>query len=69
MPGVEEVRITAKRDQLLEPLPEGDSYWVSFSRARENAAEAVSALRAAHARLTFRIELKIRDFATPIRLT
>ena len=24
--GVEEVRITAKLDQLLEPLPEGDSY-------------------------------------------
>ena len=26
VPGIEEVRITAKTDQLLEPLPEGASY-------------------------------------------
>ena len=58
--GVEEVRITAKLDQLLEPLPEGDSYLGFIFARAENAAEAVSALRAAHARLTFRIEREVR---------
>ena len=47
--GVEEVRITAKLDQLLEPLPEGDSYLGFIFARAENAAEAVSALRERHA--------------------
>jgi formate-dependent phosphoribosylglycinamide formyltransferase (GAR transformylase) len=54
-PFVEEVRITAKIDHLLEPLPEGGSYLgFIFARAPEPAA-AEAAVRDAHARLTFTI--------------
>ena len=57
---VEDVRVTAKPDQLLEPLPEGGSYLgFIFSRAPEPAA-AVAALRDAHARLTFEIDPALR---------
>ena len=53
---IDEVRITAKPDQLLTPLPEGASY-LGFIFARAAAAAAVDrALRAAHARLRFAIE-------------
>ena len=53
---VDEVRITAKPDQLLIPLPEGASY-LGFIFARAADAAAVDrALRAAHARLRFAIE-------------
>ena len=53
MAGIEDVVITAKPDQLIEPLPEGTSY-LGFIFARADAArEAVAALRAAHARLQF----------------
>ncbi len=55
-PGVDEVRITAKTDQLLEPLPEGSSY-LGFIFARASSPQAaVGAIRAAHARLGFEIE-------------
>ena len=38
VPGVEEVRITAKRDQLLEPLPEAGSYLgFIFARGADRA--------------------------------
>ena len=54
--GVDDVRITAKPDQLLVPLPEGASY-LGFIFARAERADAVEqALRAAHARLTFTID-------------
>jgi biotin carboxylase len=54
--GVEEVRITAKPDQLLEPLPEAGSY-LGFIFARDVSSSAVdAALRHAHARLQFTIE-------------
>ena len=60
VPQVEHVQITAKADQLLEPLPEGDSYLgFIFSRAPEPAA-AVSALRAAHRQLQFAIDPELR---------
>lgn len=53
LPRVEEVHITAKPDQLIEPLPEGDSYLgFIFARAAD-AARVVAALRAAHAALAF----------------
>jgi hypothetical protein len=49
--GVVDVRITAKPDQVLTPLPEGASYLgFIFTRASEPAA-AEHALREAHARL------------------
>ncbi len=54
-PFVEEVRITAKIDQLIEPLPEGGSYLgFIFARAAE-AAIAEAAVREAHRHLTFTI--------------
>ncbi len=60
IPEVEEVRIAAKLDQLLEPLPEGDSY-LGFIFARGATPEAVvSAIREAHRRLVFQIAPEIR---------
>ena len=55
-PGVYDLRITAKADQLLVPLPEGASY-LGFIFARGNRArDAEAALREAHARLAFVID-------------
>jgi hypothetical protein len=57
--GIEEVRITAKRDQLLEPLPEAGSYLgFIFARALD-PANVVAALKAAHTRLRFHIAAPI----------
>jgi biotin carboxylase len=62
VPGVDEVRITAKRDQLLEPLPEAGSY-LGFIFARGTTPrDAEHAVRAAHACLRF-------DIASPIPIT
>jgi biotin carboxylase len=56
LPRIEEVRITAKKDQLLERLPEAGSY-LGFIFARgPRPQELVSALKAAHARLSFHID-------------
>lgn len=56
---VEDVQITAKQDQLLEPLPEGDSYLgFIFARAAD-AGTVVTALRAAHHELTFEIQSEL----------
>ena len=53
VPGIEEVVITAKPGQKLEPLPEGASYLgFIFARAQTPAA-AEDALRQAHAKLNF----------------
>ncbi len=61
IPGVDEIRITAKRDQLLEPLPDAGSY-LGFIFARGAApADAERAVREAHARLHF-------DIAAPIEV-
>ncbi len=52
---IEDIRITAKLDQVLVPLPEGASY-LGFIFARAADTRAVDrALRAAHARLAFTI--------------
>lgn len=65
VPGVTEVRITAKADQILVPLPEGASY-LGFIFARGGSATRVdSALRAAHACLNFVIEPEIA--VVPVR--
>jgi biotin carboxylase len=59
--GTEEVQITAKIDQLLEPLPEAASYLgFIFARGSE-AGEVVRSLKAAHAELLF-------DIAVPIQV-
>jgi ATP-grasp domain-containing protein/L-aminoacid ligase-like protein len=56
VPGVDDVRITAKADQLLLPLPEGASY-LGFIFARAAAsADVERALRAAHACLRVAID-------------
>lgn len=60
VPGIEDIRITAKPDAVLVPLPEGRSY-LGFIFARGGTPDDVErALRAAHGRLAFRID---RDLA------
>ena len=59
VPGVEDIRITAKADQLLEPLPEGDSYLGFIFARAEMSEQVVSALREAHRRLTFHVAAEI----------
>jgi biotin carboxylase len=57
--GVDDVRITAKTDQLLLPLPEGASY-LGFIFAHGESARAVErSLREAHARLQFAIDPEV----------
>ena len=59
VPDIEEVRITAKTGQLLEPLPEAASY-LGFIFARgADSPSVVNALTEAQARLRF-------DIAAPI---
>ena len=62
---IDDVRITAKPDQLLVPLPEGASY-LGFIFARAASAAAWSAaLREAHARLVFAIDARIARARVP----
>jgi hypothetical protein len=59
VPCITDVRITAKVDQLLLPLPEGASY-LGFIFARATTAAVVDrALRDAHAQLRFRIDTQL----------
>jgi hypothetical protein len=59
VPGIDDVRITAKSDQLLIPLPEGASY-LGFIFAHGGTPGAVAdALRAAHGRLQFEIDAEL----------
>jgi hypothetical protein len=59
VPFVEDVRITAKSDQLLVPLPEGASY-LGFIFARgASPSVVIGALREAHARLAFAIDAEV----------
>jgi L-amino acid ligase C-terminal domain 2 len=56
VPQIVDIRITAKLDQMLIPLPEGASY-LGFIFARAERPEIVEhALREAQARLTFTID-------------
>ena len=53
LPHIRDIRVTAKADQILLPLPEGASY-LGFIFARADTPDAVEgALREAHAALTF----------------
>lgn len=57
--GIEDVRITAKPDALLVPVPEGKSY-LGFIFARGDEPSTVErALRDAHARLRFAIDREV----------
>jgi biotin carboxylase len=65
VPNVEDVRITAKPGQLLEPLPEAGSYLgFIFARATSTTA-ADAAVRAANAQLSFAIEPAIEVVRAP----
>ena len=57
--GVDDIRITAKTDQLLLPLPEGRSYLGFIFASGKNPADVEQTLRSAHAMLTFDIEREI----------
>ena len=52
---VEEIVITAKRDQRIQPLPEGGSYLGFIFARAEQPTQVVSALREAHSVLAFEI--------------
>jgi formate-dependent phosphoribosylglycinamide formyltransferase (GAR transformylase) len=59
VPGIEDIRITAKADTRLVPLPEGKSY-LGFIFARATTPAAVDqALREAHAQLRFEIDREL----------
>jgi len=55
VPSVTDVRITAKPDQLLVPLPEGASYLGFIFARAARPADVEQALRDAHARLRFTV--------------
>jgi biotin carboxylase len=64
VPGIEEVRITAKKDQLLERLPEAGSYLgFIFARGRR-PGDLVAALEQAHATLRFHIDTPLTIVAS-----
>ena len=59
IPGVDDVRVTAKMGQRLVPLPEGASY-LGFIFAHAAAPDAAEqALREAHAALRFAIDAEL----------
>jgi len=57
--GIVDIRITAKTDELLLPLPEGRSYLGFIFASGKAPAGVEQALRDAHAMLTFDIEREI----------
>jgi hypothetical protein len=57
--GVDDVRITAKPDQMLVPLPEGASYLGFIFASGDSPGGVVADLRDAHARLAFTIDPEI----------
>jgi hypothetical protein len=62
---VDDIRITAKPDQALVPLPEGASY-LGFIFARGDSPSQVErALREAHGRLRFTIDPEVRVLQSP----
>jgi hypothetical protein len=59
VPGIDDVRITAKADQKLLPLPEGASYLGFIFAHGAEPASVERALRDAHARLEFTIDAEV----------
>ncbi len=57
--GIVDLVVTAKPDQRLEPLPEGASYLGFIFARTEDPADAVRALRQAHAKLDIIIDAPI----------
>jgi hypothetical protein len=56
VPGVTGLRIAARLDQELVPLPEGASYLGFIFARAAGAADVEAALRVAHAQLNFQID-------------
>jgi biotin carboxylase len=63
--GIDQVRITAKPDQRLVPLPEGASYLGFIFAQGESAADVDRALREAHACLRFVIDPEVPMVRSP----
>src|SRR4029453_17538376 len=57
--GIDDVKITAKPDSVLVPLPEGRSYLGFLFATGGTAGDVERALRAAHAHLTFVIDREL----------
>jgi hypothetical protein len=57
--GIDDVRITAKTDELLLPLPEGRSYLGFIFASGDDPAHVEQSLRDAHVALTFDIDRDI----------
>ena len=57
VPGIDAIHITAKPDQLLVPLPEGASYLGFIFAHGDTPGDVERALRAAHARLVFSVQI------------
>jgi biotin carboxylase len=58
--GIEDLRITAKPDTVLVPLPEGRSYLGFLFAAGKEPADVERALREAHGQLRFRIDRELQ---------
>jgi formate-dependent phosphoribosylglycinamide formyltransferase (GAR transformylase) len=58
--GVDDIRITAKPDQVLVPLPEGASYLGFIFAHGDQPLDVDRALREAHSQLTFSIQPEVR---------
>ena len=57
--GIDDVKMTAKPDTVIVPLPEGRSYLGFIFAHGESAAAAERSLRESHARLRFTIETEV----------
>ena len=57
--GIDDIRLTAKADQLLVPLPEGASYLGFIFARADQPGEVDRALRAAHGLLRFAIDPQV----------
>ena len=57
--GIDDIRITAKPDATVVPLPEGKSYLGFIFARADRPGRAEQALREAHARLSFTIEREV----------
>ena len=63
--GIDEVRITAKPDTVLVPLPEGRSYLGFIFGSGGEPGRVEAAVRQAHGRLRFRIERDVAVTSSP----
>ena len=59
VPGVTDIRITAKVGQLLETLPEAGSYLGFIFASGRSPADAEAAVRAAHGKLSFAVSREL----------